>query len=215
MIRRLISEDISIKMNLPPYLPRINADPGQIEQIIINLIVNARDAINQNTKNVTNKKITIETGKAYLDESYIAKHLGSRAGLHVYISLSDTGIGMTDDVKQKVFEPFFTTKGKGEGTGLGLSTVYGIVKQNKGSIYIYSETGEGTTFKIYWPSSDEDLSQDVSKDIDEDKLRGSETILFVEDDKEVRDFACTSLKNFSYQIHSASNGKKAFKLTQG
>ncbi|MGD9900842.1 MAG: PAS domain S-box protein, partial [Calditrichaceae bacterium] len=148
MLHRLIGEDVSVQCILSENMGYIKADQGQIEQIIINLVVNARDAINSRTDKASEKKITIETYGVNLDEPYAAKHLSGKAGLYVVIAISDTGSGMPDEIKEKIFEPFFTTKKKGEGTGLGLSTVYGIVKQNEGSVEVYSEVGKGTTFKI-------------------------------------------------------------------
>lgn len=209
MIRSLIGEDFNIQVKLSPNLPLIKADPGQIEQILINLLVNSRDAINQKTSKAGEKKITIETSERILDESYVEKHLGSQTGRHICFSVSDNGIGMDEIIRQNIFEPFFTTKDRDKGTGLGLATVYGIVKQNNGSIYVYSEPGEGTAFKIYWPVSTEELSIPDSRLSGKKGLRGTETILFVEDDEEVRNFAVSTLEDFGYTVHSASNGAKA------
>ncbi|MEN8154025.1 MAG: PAS domain S-box protein [Acidobacteriota bacterium] len=211
MIRSLIGEDFKIKVMLSSDLPLIKADPGQIEQILINLLVNSRDAINQKTNKAGEKKITIETGKKYLDEDYIKRHLGSRKGMHIYFSVSDNGMGMDEIVRQNIFEPFFTTKDRNKGTGLGLATVYGIVKQNNGSIYVYSEPGEGTTFKVYWPVTSEEVKKQDSRLSSEKSLYGKEIILFVEDDNEVLEFAVSTLKDFGYNVHSASNGAKALK----
>ena len=148
MLHRLIGEDIKMDTNLPEHTGFIKADPAQIEQILINLVVNARDAITQNSASPANKRITIETSNVYLDENYVSKHLGSMVGPHVILSVLDTGIGMSEETKRKIYEPFFTTKESGKGTGLGLATVYGIVKQNNGCIYAYSEPNLGTNFKI-------------------------------------------------------------------
>ncbi|MCK5057998.1 MAG: PAS domain S-box protein [Candidatus Aminicenantes bacterium] len=214
MMRRLIGEDISMGINLIQDIALIKADQSQIEQIIINLIVNARDAINQRTDLASEKKITLETDQVYLDESYVSKHVGSQTGLHIIISVSDNGIGMDEETKNKIFEPFFTTKEIGQGTGLGLATVYGIVKQNQGSIYVYSEQGQGTTIKIYWPSTEEKKVSDVTEKTSEDKLAGNETVLLVEDDKGVIDFAYAVLEELGYSVYRASNGKKALELTR-
>ncbi len=212
MLRRLIGEDINIETNLRADIPLIKADPGQIEQILMNLIVNARDAINEKTDKAADKKILVETGFMIIDESFVAKHTGSHTGPHVVITISDTGIGMDDNIKEKIFEPFFTTKEKGLGTGLGMSTVYGIVKQNKGSIYAFSEAGLGTTIKIYWPASEENRASEETQILPKVALLGNESILVVEDDDGVRNFVCTALKDFGYSVIEANNGKKALDM---
>jgi PAS domain S-box-containing protein len=209
MLRRIIGEDIDIRMNLAPDLPRIKADPGQIEQILINLIVNARDAILLKEDSSGEKKIIIQTGQTFLDESYVARHMGSSTGYYTIFSVSDDGIGMTEEVKQQIFEPFFTTKGKEKGTGLGLATVYGIVKQNNGYIWVYSEPGEGTTFKIYWPVTDEELTVIGSQEKSAPEFSGKESILMVEDDKSVRDFTSAVLRGFGYKVNAAEDGQSA------
>jgi PAS domain S-box-containing protein len=214
MMRRLIGEDIHVEMLLKPGLPPIKADPGQIEQILVNLIVNARDAVIG--KNTAEKKITIETGQVYLDEAFTAVHPGSSIGLHVLLLFSDSGIGMDSETKRKIFEPFFTTKAKGKGTGLGMSTVYGIVKQNNGCIYVYSEPGQGTAIKIYWPSTTGKENLEATGKIEEkkDDITGRERILLVEDEDSVRDFAAETLTDLGYEIFEAENGKKALELIQ-
>ncbi len=213
MLRRLIDEDIQFEMIFAENLPAIKADPSQIEQILINLIVNARDAIREKHDKSSEKRIIIETAYVFLDEHYVSEHPGSRVGPHVLISVSDTGIGMSDEVKRRIFEPFFTTKQMGRGTGLGLATVYGIVKQNNGCIYVYSEPGIGTTFKIYWPTIEEEILY-KKDDRKEENLKGNETILLVEDDDLVRDFAYNALINLGYRVFEASNGKEALELIQ-
>ncbi len=210
MLKSLIEEDFSIIFDLSPDIPLIKADPGQIEQILINLLVNARDAINLKTQKAHKKKIIVKTGIQYVDEHFSKKHFLSQKGLHIYISVEDNGIGMTDDVRQNIFEPFFTTKIRGKGTGMGLATVYGIVKQNNSSILVFSSPGEGTTFQILWPVTSEKLSNVDSKEINDSDLFGEEVILFVEDDKHVKDFAVTALEDFGYKVHSSINGKHAF-----
>ncbi|MCK5096810.1 MAG: response regulator [Desulfobacteraceae bacterium] len=212
MIRRLIGEDIKIKIQTGQDVPYLKADPNQIEQILINLIVNARDAINQKTDKAGDKLITIETGTKYLDDSFVDKHLDSRSGVHVYFYVSDSGVGISDDIKQNIFEPFFTTKETGKGTGLGLSTVYGIVKQNNGNIFVYSEPGKGTTFKIYWPITEEQLITSDITTIQEEELHGNEVILLVEDDEELCNLASKTLQKFGYKLFSASNGVEALEL---
>lgn len=213
MLRRLIGEDISINTVLTDGLPNIKADKSQIEQIFINLVVNARDAIRAVTKADFLKKITIETGQVYLDKDYVSKHSGSQQGRHIFFAVSDNGIGMDEQTKQKIFEPFFTTKAKFKGTGLGMSMVYGIVKQNNGSVYVYSEPGEGTMFKIYWPSTDEKHTA-VKEITSNENIYGSETILFVEDDENVCSFATKALTNLGYKVFKATNGRLALELIE-
>ena len=211
-MKRLIGEDINILTHLTKNLPLVKADPGQIEQIIINLLVNARDAINHKTDKASEKKITVETDKIVLDDIYVAEHIGSKLGLHVCIIISDTGMGMTDKVRENIFEPFYTTKQQDKGTGLGLATVYGIVKQNEGNIFVYSEPGIGTTFKIFWPATEGKVKEKAVKDISEEHLHGTEKILFVEDDLSIQDFGKTALQNFGYKVYLADNGIKALDI---
>jgi len=214
MMRRLIGEDIQMEMHIGSDIPMIKADPTQIEQILMNLIVNARDAVKERAESTAEaeKRIIIETGRVYLDESYTAGHPGAQEGLFVLLIVSDTGMGMDAEAKEKIFEPFFTTKEKGKGTGLGMSTVYGIVKQNNGNIYVYSEPGQGTTIKVYWPSTAEVKAPEAAGIIKEDILTGKETILLVEDDEQVRKFSAAILKELGYEVLQAGNGKKALEL---
>jgi two-component system, cell cycle sensor histidine kinase and response regulator CckA len=216
MLVRLIGEDIRMEIRFNSDAPSIDADPGQIEQILMNLIVNARDAIIENRNSTEEKKIIIETGKTILDKFFVEEHPGSGEGLHTVLTISDSGAGMTPDVLEKIFEPFFTTKEKEKGTGLGLSTVYGIVKQNSGSIYVYSEPGQGSIFKIYWPSAKESAppEPEVEKKVSIENLRGNESILLVEDDDPVRNFAVNTLREFGYNVIEASNGKKALNMVK-
>jgi CheY-like chemotaxis protein len=181
-------------------------DPGQLEQIIMNLAVNARDAM------PTGGKLTIETDVVDLDADYAAAHWPSTTGRYAMLAVSDTGIGMDEETRAKIFEPFFTTKEHGKGTGLGLSTVYGIVKQNGGFIWAYSEPGEGTTFKVYLPLSE----QSPTRLRDEQKRvttpRGSETVLLVEDAEAVRYIACRTLEQYGYEVIAPPSASAALTL---
>jgi signal transduction histidine kinase/ActR/RegA family two-component response regulator len=208
MLRRLIGEDIGLTFLSGDDLRRVKVDPGQIEQVIINLSVNARDAMPKGGK------LTIETANAVLDEEYARKHIAVKPGRYVMVSVSDTGMGMTPEVRERVFEPFFTTKERGRGTGLGLSTVYGIVKQSGGNIWIYSEPDRGTTFKIYLPQVDEALEELREKVETRELPRGIETVLIVEDDKEVRKLVARILENHGYKVLEASQGSEALPLSK-
>jgi PAS domain S-box-containing protein len=212
MMHSLIGEDINTKVNLYPDIPIIKADPGQIEQIMINLFVNARDALNERKETNFKKQIIIETGQVYLDKQYVANHLGSAEGACAMIAISDNGVGMDKDKLNKIFEPFYTTKDQGKGTGLGLSMVYGIIKQNQANIYVYSEPSIGTTIKIYWPLVDTDAEKVIKEKEIEKPKRGNEIILVVEDNDSVREFTCKSLSNLGYSVFAASSGEEAFKI---
>ena len=204
MLRRIIGEDIHLETIPEPDLGSVNADPGQIEQIIVNLAVNARDAMPDGGK------LTIETQNVELDEEYVSTHTGVIPGSYVMLAISDTGCGMTEETKSQIFDPFFTTKKEGEGTGLGLSTVYGIVKQSGGNIWIYSELEKGTTFKIYLPMVSEKAEKfSLSEDIYE-MPRGTETVLVVEDEDGVRRLACRVLKQQGYTVLEARTGEDAY-----
>jgi len=203
MLRRVIGEDIELITVLAEDLGRVKADPGWIEQAIMNLVVNARDAM------ASGGKLTIETGNVDLDEAYVGGHVGVKPGRYVMLSVSDTGVGMTPEVMERLFEPFFSTKEKDKGTGLGLSTIYGIVKQSDGDIWVYSEPGNGSTFKIYLPRVDEPLEEQREKVLGDDLLRGSETILLVEDEEEVRKLAVRVLERQGYKVLAARNGDEA------
>jgi two-component system, cell cycle sensor histidine kinase and response regulator CckA len=200
MLRRVIGEDIDLVTVLAEDLGRVKTDPGQIEQVIMNLVVNARDAM------PSGGKLIIETANVVLDEAYVRKHVAVTPGHYVMLAVSDTGVGMTKEVKDRVFEPFFTTKEKGKGTGLGLSMVYGIVKQSGGNIWIYSEKERGTTFKIYFPRVNDPLEEMKEKGLEADLPRGRETILVVEDEEVVRRLAVEILRGQGYKVLEASNG---------
>lgn len=214
MLRRLIDEDIELRTVLGKGVSKIKADPGQIEQVLVNMIVNSRDAINQKTDILAPRKIIIGTEEVFLNKSFVLMHPGSREGRHVVISVTDTGIGMDEETKRKIFEPFFTSKENGKGTGLGLSTVYGIVKQNNGSIYVESEIGKGTTFKIYWPSTDQNDDTSLTEETSEIVEKAGETVLVVEDDPDVRELACSFLNSLGYNVYEAENGLRALELLE-
>ncbi len=216
MLKRLIPENISLELDLADNELIIKIDPSQIEQILVNLIVNAKDAILSNRNNNPERKISIKTAKEKFDDSYVLTHPGSREGDYVLIAVSDTGVGMSEEVKQKVFEPFFTTKPRGKGTGLGLSMVYGIVKQNNGVIYLYSEEGLGTTVKVYFPvhKKDNDL-EERADDNNIDKIEGKgENILIVEDEEGVRIFLKEALLAHKYNVLEAKNGREAMEILE-
>jgi PAS domain S-box-containing protein len=203
MLRRLVREDIDIVLALAPALGRVKVDPTQIEQVITNMVVNARDAMPHGGK------LTITTSNATLDDAYVQAHPDVTPGEYVQLAIRDSGIGMTDEVKARLFEPFFTTKGVGQGTGLGLATCYGAVKQSGGHITVESAVGQGTTFNIYLPRVADRLVR-----VDGDETMGSlpvghETILLVEDDDAVREMAEMMLTELGYQVLVASNGEAA------
>jgi PAS domain S-box-containing protein len=203
MLRRIIEEDIELITLLAEDLGRIRADAGQIEQVIMNLAVNAKDAM------PTGGKLTIETANVELDESYVHRHVDVKPGPYVMFSVSDIGVGMSPEVRERIFEPFFTTKEKGKGTGLGLSTTYGIVKQSEGHILVYSEQGKGTTFKIYLPRINEPLENIRTEVLKEELPCGNETILIVEDEEEVRKLAGKILERLGYRIIETLHGDDA------
>jgi two-component system, cell cycle sensor histidine kinase and response regulator CckA len=209
MLRRVIGEDVELVTVLAEDLGRVKTNPGQVEQVIMNLAVNARDAM------PSGGKLIIETANVELDEAYIRKHVAVTPGHYVMLAVSDTGVGMTKEVKDRVFEPFFTTKEKGRGTGLGLSTVYGIVKQSGGNIWIYSELGRGTTFKIYFPRVNDPLEEVEEKVMRQALPRGRETILVVEDEEVVRRLAVEILMGQGYRVLEASNGVDTLNICKG
>jgi two-component system cell cycle sensor histidine kinase/response regulator CckA len=203
MLRRLIGEDIDLVSILEPKLGQVKADPGQIEQVMMNLVVNARDAMPDGGK------LTIETQNVYLDHGYALSHLTVEPGPYVMLTVSDAGIGMNADTLEHIFEPFFTTKEVGKGTGLGLSMIYGIIKQSGGNIYVYSEPGRGTTFKIYLPLVVEENGSRELCEAAPEGARGSETVLMVDDDNAVRDLIRKVLELEGYTILTAHNGQGA------
>ena len=205
MLRRMIGEDIELTINLPDDLGSAKVDPGQIEQIIMNLVINARDAMPRGGK------ITIETGNVSLDEKYVSRHVTVQTGDYVMLAVSDTGKGMDRETQAHIFEPFFTTKEAGKGTGLGLSTVYGIVKQSGGYIWVYSEVGKGTSFKVYLPrvAGSPALVKLPSSTL---TARGKETILLVEDEELVRRMTRVILESAGYKVFEAVGASDALRL---
>lgn len=208
MLGRVIGEDVHLLMELHPALGRVRADPGQIDQVLMNLVINARDAM------PGGGKLTIETTNVELDEDYSRRHVAAEPGFYVMCSVSDDGLGMDQETRSRIFEPFFTTKETGKGTGLGLSTVFGIVKQTGGFIWVYSELGQGTTFKIYLPRIDEHASRVEPNRAEEDALVGTETILLVEDEESLRTLAARILGQCGYRVLPATDAAEALALSQ-
>jgi two-component system cell cycle sensor histidine kinase/response regulator CckA len=206
MIGRLIGEDIELKLNLNPEAGRIKADPGQIEQVIMNLAINARDAL------LFGGKLIIETDNVDLNEEYGQGYFEFKKGAYVMIAVTDNGAGMDKETVSHIFEPFFTTKDKNKGTGLGLSTVYGIVKQSGGYIWVYSEKGKGTSFKVYFPRIEESVEPDIKREISAKSLNGTETLLVVEDEDMVREIITNTLNRYSYNVLVAKGPDEAFRL---
>jgi CheY-like chemotaxis protein len=208
LLQRLLGEDIDLVLVPAPGVGSVKADPGQIEQVIANLAVNARDAMPQGGQ------LTIETQHVTIDEDY-ARHHGVEAtpGSYVALVVSDSGIGMDEATRGRIFEPFFTTKGPGKGTGLGLATVYGIVKQSQGFIWVYSEVGQGTSFKIHLPQVAEAAGAAHAKPT-VGAVTGSETILLVEDNPGLRKLATRFLEPAGYRVLGAATGEEALSLLE-
>jgi signal transduction histidine kinase/CheY-like chemotaxis protein len=207
MLRRLIGEDIDLVTVPAPALGWVKADPGQLEQILMNLAINARDAMPRGGK------LTIETANVELDGAYVRQHVAVQPGLYVMLAVSDTGCGMDAEIRSHLFEPFFTTKEVGKGTGLGLATVYGIVTQSGGTVSVYSEPGRGTTFKIYLPRVEDAVGRPVPAASPATPVEGSETILVVEDEEAVRLLTCEVLKRNGYTVLEARHGDEALAVS--
>jgi CheY-like chemotaxis protein len=206
MLRRVIPENVELTVAPGAELWRVYADPGQIEQVLMNLCVNARDAMPHGGR------LTIETGTIHISADYCQSHPWAREGQFVWLSVTDTGVGIPPDVQEHIFEPFFTTKEVGEGTGLGLATVYGIVKQHEGIINVYSEPGHGTAFRVYLPASKAARAQPGPRAEMEHVAGGSETILLAEDDELVRNLAISILRRAGYRVLSARDGQEAMDM---
>ncbi len=202
MLRRLIGEDIKVVLELDAGLGMVMADPGQLAQVLMNLAVNARDAM------PAGGRMTIETQNVELDEAYAATHSNVQPGKYAMLSISDTGVGMSEETMQRIFDPFFTTKPQGSGTGLGLAMVYGIVRQMGGWIWVYSELGKGSTFKVYFPLTGQEIETGVPVS-EPDSLGGTETVLVVEDNREVRRLAVEVLRGYGYTVLEAGGGEEA------
>jgi len=207
MLRRLLGEDVTLACALADDLGSVRADRGQIEQVLLNLAVNARDAM------PGGGTLTIATRNVELDEAYAQQHPSVMPGPYVMLSISDTGLGMDEATQARIFEPFFTTKGPERGTGLGLSTVWGIVKQSGGSIEVHSEVGKGTTFRIYLPRVEG--APDTDRTVLAAAVRGAgETILIVEDDEGLRHLAARTLTSVGYRVLTAANAEDALLLVE-
>jgi len=209
MLRRLLGEDVELVTVPQPGLWRVRIDPGQFEQVLVNLAVNARDAMPEGGR------LVIETSNVVLDADFARSHTTVQPGPHVLLAVSDTGVGMDPDVQTHIFEPFFTTKEVGKGTGLGLATCYGIVKQNRGSIWVHSEKGHGTTFRIYMPCAE--AVEEQREPIETGTslvVQGNETVLLVEDELVVRDLAADALRRQGYQVVTAASAPEALDLVQ-
>lgn len=208
MLRRLIGEDVELSCSAEPNLGSVLVDAGQIEQVILNLAVNARDAMPRGGM------LTIETANVFLDDAYASEHVGVTAGMHVMLAVSDTGVGMDAATKTRMFEPFFTTKGQGKGTGLGLATVFGVVQQSGGTIWVYSELDRGTTFKIYFPIAKQTALPAATNVPTGDSVDGKETILLVEDEQAIRTVTGTILRRHGYTVLEAQSGGDALLLCE-
>jgi CheY-like chemotaxis protein len=207
ILRRLIGEDVRVVIDPGPRLGRVKADPGQIEQVVLNLAVNARDAMPEGGD------LAIKTVNTVLSRAYGRQHLDVKPGHYVMLAASDTGVGMSSEVLSHIFEPFFTTKEPGKGTGLGLATVYGIVKQSGGHVTVESRVGHGTTFKVFLPRVEDDAVDDSAPEAGS-PARGDETILLAEDDPDVRSLALEILQAQGYTVLPAANGREAMDVAE-
>jgi len=203
MLGRLLGEDVDLTVLSPNPVGRVLVDPSQVEQVVMNLAVNARDAMPDGGK------LTIETTNVSVDGAFVGKPADVLPGHFVMLAVTDSGVGMTEATRARIFEPFFTTKEQGKGTGLGLATVFGIVQQSGGYVSVYSELSHGTAFKVYLPRTDR-VAEASCTDAPATTLNGSETILLVEDEEQVRTVACAILRRHGYNVLETSNGGEAY-----
>jgi signal transduction histidine kinase/ActR/RegA family two-component response regulator len=208
MLSRLIGEDVELITVAAAEPANVRTDPGQLEQVVMNVVVNARDAM------PGGGKLIIETANAQVDQTYAGPNVDLKPGSYVVLAISDTGMGMDPETVTHLFEPFFTTKAPGKGTGLGLATAYGIVKQSGGAISVYSEPGRGTTVKIYLPSAEAKLAAEAAEQEPAAALRGSETILVLEDEARVRKLVCEVLAGRGYHVLEAVRGEEAIRMAK-
>ncbi|MGQ9597782.1 MAG: ATP-binding protein [Anaerolineae bacterium] len=210
MLPRLLGEDIELVLSLSENLWPVKINSTQFDQVLLNLAINARDAMPQGGR------LLIETANVFLNRSYANQHFGVEPGEYVLLAVSDTGVGMSEEVKARIFEPFFTTKGPGQGTGLGLSTVYGIIRQYEGHISVYSEVGQGATFKLYLPLAANGGNSPASGPgkTTMPTLQGSETVLVVEDEALVREMIRDLLTAHGYQVLTAQDGVEGLQIAQ-
>ena len=208
LLKRLLGEDIELSTILQPGIGHVKADPGQLGQVIMNLAVNARDAM------PGGGRLTIQTANVHLADAYGPENFYTEGGHYVVLAVSDTGSGMDQETRSHIFEPFYTTKQQGKGTGLGLSTVYGIVKQSGGYVFVESEPGKGSTFKVYLPGVAEEVDASASRSQASSRRRGSETVLLVEDEDGVRSLAKQVLENHGYTVLEARNGAEGLAMAE-
>jgi PAS domain S-box-containing protein len=209
MLQRLAGESVELSLVLAPGAPRVRGVAGHLEQIVVNLVVNARDAMPDGGT------LVVETTQVILDEEHAAQHVGVVPGPHVLLAVSDTGVGMSKEVQARIFEPFFTTKERGKGTGLGLATVFGIVRQWGGTVWVYSEPGQGSTFKVYLPETHDDERPAASRRMGQPREGRGERVLLVEDDPQLRDVVAAVLRRGGYRVTVAESGEAALAGLEG